>query len=91
MRTFATDHPEFFCFKLDEDDETVYKIPLLTSMTNKEIKVFNETNGDYIKQTEWLRKYIGDIVDDLTIPVTSSILKEWRADSEGKGATLGES
>lgn len=90
MRTYAVDNPEFFCFQIKEDDK-VYKIPLIPSMTNKEIKAFNETGADYVKQVEWLRGYIGDVVDDMIFSITTSILKEWREESESKGATLGES
>lgn len=89
MRTYSVDNPEFFCFELD--DGKAYKIPLITSMKNREIKAFNETGSDYVKQVEWLRGYIGDVVDDLTVPTTTAILRDWREQSESKGATLGES
>ena len=91
MRSFSVDSPEYFCFKIGEEDETVYKIPLGTSMNNREVKVLNEINGDYQKQVEWLRSYIGDVVDDLTVAVTNDICNAWNAATMSKGASMGES
>ena len=65
MRTFGKELTEYFEFQL-EDDEKVYRIPLGGSLTNRELIAFKNTNGDYEAQLEWLRAYIGDVVDDLT-------------------------
>lgn len=89
MRTFGNDSPEFMAFKI-EGNEKVYKIPLAGSMTNKEIIQFEETDGDYKKQLEWLRQYIGNAVDDLTAATTGEILHAWAAESKEQGATPGE-
>ena len=90
MRKFGTDAPEFFVFQLEGDD-TVYKIPLAASMTNRQIAEFDQTNSNYSKQVEWLRGFIGDIVDDLTGSDTRAILQEWLTKSAETGASVGES
>lgn len=90
MRTFKVDNPEFYCFQID-GSEAVYRIPLMGSMNNKEARAFEETDGDYMKQVEWIRTYIGDIVDTLQVGVTSEIISEWASESKGQGASVGES
>ncbi len=91
MRQFGNDAPEFFCFQIG-DDEQIYKIPLAASMNNKMLRSFNETNNNYMKQVEWLRTFIGDVVDDLTPPTTAQILKAWSdTTAEEQGASVGES
>lgn len=91
MRQFGKDAPEFFSFQIEGSDE-VYKIPLAGSMTNREIMAFEDTDGDYRKQVEWLKTFLGDMVDDMTPAQTGDILRVWsQASREEQGATPGES
>lgn len=90
MRTFGKDKPEFFCFQL-EGSEKVYKIPLAASMTNEEALEFSEIAGDYRRQIEWLRRYMGDAVNNLTVGDTAAIFTEWNKESQTQGVTSGES
>lgn len=90
MRTFGTDSPEFMVFKIEGSKET-YKIPLAASLTNKKALEFEECGDDYHKQVEWLRDFIGDMVDEITPTVTGEILREWARQSRGQGAEVGES
>lgn len=90
MRRFATDAPEFFLFQLG-DDETVYKIPLAASMTIGDLKDLDASGNDFLAQVNWLSKFIGDTVNDLTVGDVSGILKAWREESYGQGASVGES
>ena len=90
MRTFGKDSPEFMVFKIEGSEET-YKIPLATSLTNQKAFEFEECGEDYRKQVEWLRGFIGDIVDEITPAVTGEILREWSSQSRGQGADVGES
>ena len=90
MRRFGTDSPEFFVFQIGDSDE-VYKIPLVASLTNKQIVALDEVKEDYRKQIDWLRDFIGDVVDELTATDTAAIMKAWRAASDGEGVTVGES
>ena len=90
MRTFSTDAPEFFAFKL-EGSEDVKKIPLAGSMNNRELIAFEETGRDYRKQVAWLRKYLGDDIDELSPNTTNAILLAWMEESAKTGASVGES
>ena len=90
MRTFGKDKPEFFCFQL-EGSEEVYKIPLAASMTNEEALEFSEIGEDYRKQVEWLKRYMGDAVNGLTVGDTAATFTEWNKESQKQGATPGES
>lgn len=90
MRKFGKELTKYFEFQL-EDDETIYRIPLAGSMTNRELIAFKNTNGDYESQIEWLRTYMGDAVDDLTPAQTGEILRAWSEDTREQGATVGES
>lgn len=90
MRKFGTDAPEFFCFQLGSNKK-VYKIPLAYSLANKELFALEEAEGDYKKQLEWLRAYMGDAVDTLTVRDTGGIFDAWREESEKAGAAVGES
>ena len=87
MRTFGTDKPEFFIFQI-EGSEEVYKIPLAASMPSK---ILLDLRGDFESQIEMLRKYMGDIVDDIPATTLSEILKAWSEESRGQGASVGES
>lgn len=91
MRQFGKDAPEFFCFKL-EGDETVYKIPLAGSMSNLQIAELEEVDNSPKKQMEWMRHFIGDKVEELSLSTTGDIFKEWaKASREVQGTTPGES
>ena len=90
MRTFGKNISEYFEFQL-EGDETIYRIPLAGSMSNRELITFKNTDGDYEKQVEWLRHFIGDTVDDLTPAQTGEILRAWSEDTGKQGASVGES
>lgn len=87
MRKFGTDAPEFFVFQI-EGSEEVYKIPLAASMPSK---VLLDLRGDFASQVEMLRKYMGDIVDEISATTLSDILKAWSEESRGQGASVGES
>lgn len=89
MRTFSTDAPEFFAFKI-EGSEEIKKIPLAGSMNNRDLLAFEETGGDYRKQVEWLRRYIGDAIDELSPATTAAIMKAWMEESAKSGASVGE-
>ena len=93
MRTFGKDAPEFFCFQI-ADDKKVYKVPLAASMPYSVLKRMQEASGDESKfdtQVEMLRKYMGDVVDELDAITLSNILKAWAEASGGQGAEVGES
>lgn len=91
MREFGKDAPEFFCFKL-EDDETVYKIPLAGSLSNKRAAELEEVGNSAARQMEWLRQYIGDKVEEISVATTGEIFKEWvKASADTQGMTPGES
>lgn len=90
MRSFGNDAPEFFVFQLEGSKE-VYKIPLAASLNNRELAKLQEAGEDYAKQTEWLRLFIGDKVDDLTPKTTVDIITAWANASKEQGASPGES
>lgn len=90
MRRFGTDSPEFFLFQIGDSDE-VYKIPLIASLTNRQIVALDDIKGDYKKQVDWLRDFIGDVVDDLAAVDTGAIMRAWRNASDGGDVTVGES
>ncbi len=90
MRTFSVKKTEYFKFQI-EGNEKIYRIPLATSMTNRELLAFKKATGDYESQIEWLRGYIGDAVDDLTPEQTGEIIRAWSKDTSEQGATVGES
>lgn len=90
MREFGKDAPEFFCFKL-EGEETVYKIPLAASMTNKQLAELDEIGQSVSRQMEWLRQFIGDKVEDMQVSTTSEIFRAWGEESKKQGASAGES
>lgn len=90
MRRFSIDAPSLYCFQVGETDE-VYKIPLMGSMNVAEAKEFENTGGDLFEQVEWLRGYVGDIVDVIPVGTIAEIVREWAAESRTQGATVGES
>ena len=90
MRTFSKDVVEYMEFQI-EGDKRVYKIPLASSLTNEQLIKFYKTGGEYTAQVEWLRDFLGNMVDSLTANMTSSILQEWAKQSKDGGAEPGES
>lgn len=93
MRSFRNDAPEFFCFQI-ADDKKVYKIPLAASMPYSLLKKMQKAEGDEGKfdaQVEMLRKYVGDVVDELDAMTLGKILKAWAEASNKQGAEVGES
>ena len=93
MRTFGRELTEFFEFQLEGDDKT-YRIPLAAAMPfgvlNK-ISKASKTEDSLSIQVEMLRKYIGDVVDELPVGVISGILQAWVEESARAGASVGES
>lgn len=93
MRTFGRELTEFFEFQLEGDDKT-YRIPLAAAMPfgvlNKISKV-SKTEDSLSIQVEMLRKYMGDVVDELPVGVISGILQAWVEESARAGASVGES
>ena len=49
MRKFGKDSPEFFVFQIEGSKKT-YKIPLAASLTIKQIKAFEKTEGGLYEQ-----------------------------------------
>ena len=90
MRKFGKELTKYFEFQL-EDDETIYRIPLAGSLTNRELVAFESTNGEYRAQVGWLRNFLGDVVDDLTPAQTGEILRAWLEATREQGASVGES
>lgn len=93
MRTFGRELTEFFEFQLEGDDKT-YRIPLAAAMPfgvlNK-IQKASKTEDSLAIQVEMLRKYMGDVVDELPVGVISGILQGWVEESAKAGASVGES
>lgn len=93
MRTFGRELTEFFEFQLEGDDKT-YRIPLAASMPfgvlNK-IQKASKSEDSLAIQVDMLRKYMGDIVDELPVGVISGILQAWVEESAKAGASVGES
>ena len=93
MRHFGTDAPEFFVFKIG-DSEKLYKIPLAASMPMSDLMYMEEAVSDrerFKAQYEILKKYAGDVVDELPAGTISEILQAWLDESNGVGASVGES
>lgn len=94
MRQFGKDKPELMSFKLG-DSEKVYTIPLAASMPATQIlcmqKAYKEGDAAALEfQIEMLRKYIGDIADDLTAGDVRDIINAWGVESSKQGAEPGE-
>lgn len=93
MRTFAKSGTSFFEFQL-EGEEQVYKIPLAADMPMTVLNdMYEKSNtGDrFMSQVEMLRKYMGDVVDELSAGTLSDILRAWSDESTQAGASVGES
>ena len=93
MRTFFKSGTSFFEFQL-EGEKQVYRIPLAADMP---LTVLNEmyeasnTGDRFMSQVEMLRKYMGDVVDELSAGTLSDILRAWSEESTKAGASTGES
>lgn len=95
MRRFGTDAPQLFMFQYGDSDE-IYKVPLAGSLPNTELLEMRDADNidhftGFIRQKEMLRKYIGDIVDEMSTTTISEILQAWAEESNKQGATVGES
>lgn len=92
MRKFGKDAPEFMEFQIEGSKKT-YKIPLAASLPVGDLMAMKEAGADNLfeVQVKILRKHIGDVVDDLPIATVSAILKAWGEESNGQGASVGES
>ena len=93
MRTFPKSGTSYFEFQL-EGEEQVYKIPLTADMPMAVLNDMYEASntGDrFMSQVEMLRKYMGDVVDELSAGTLSDILRAWSDESTQAGATVGES
>lgn len=93
MRTFGRELTEFFEFQLEGDDKT-YRIPLAAAMpfgVLNNIQKASKSEDSLAIQVEMLRKYMGDVVDELPVGVISGILQAWVEESAKAGASVGES
>ena len=93
MRTFPKSGTSYFEFQL-EGEERVYKIPLAADMPMTVLNDMYEasnTSDRFMSQVEMLRKYMGDVVDELSAGTLSDILRAWSDESTQAGATVGES
>lgn len=93
MRKFGQEAAKVFEFVL-EGSEKVYEIPLAASLPSAELLKLQEADekGEgFFAQREMLRKYMGDIVDDLSVATLGEILKAWAEESTAQGEDPGES
>ena len=93
MRTFGRELTEFFEFQLEGDDKT-YRIPLAAAMpfgVLNRIQKASKSEDSLSVQVDMLRKYMGDVVDELPVGVISGILQAWVEESAKAGASVGES
>lgn len=93
MRTIGVKTVGSFEFKLENND-TVYKVPFAADLPYSVLQQIRETvNTDdrFPAQVEMLRKYMGDVVDDLSAGTLSEILTAWGEESMEAGASVGES
>lgn len=92
MRKFGENKVKRFEFQLEGDDK-VYSIPLVADMPYSVLdRMRNATEDEsFPVQVEMLRKYMGDIVDDLSVGMLSEILRAWSEESTKSGASVGES
>ena len=78
MRKFGKEAAKVFEFQI-EGSEKIYEIPLAASLPSAELLKLQEADekGEgFFAQREMLRKYMGDIVDELTVSTLGDILKE---------------
>lgn len=92
MRKFEKTKQVFFEFQI-EGSKKVYKVPIAASMPITEMLYLKEQDakGKGLEaQIEMLRKYMGDVVDELTSEMVTEILREWAKESQDIGASAGE-
>lgn len=92
MRKFEKTKEVFFEFQI-EGSKKVYKVPVAASMPITEMLYLKEQDakGKGLEaQIEMLRKYMGDVVDELTSEMVTEILREWAKESQDFGASVGE-
>lgn len=93
MRKFGKEAAKVFEFLL-EGSEKIYGIPLAASLPSGELfdlQKAEEKGEGFLAQREMLRKYMGDIVDELTVTTLEDILKAWAEESRAQGEDPGES
>lgn len=92
MRRFGNTGAEYFEFQLEGSKKT-YRIPVAASMPYSVLSKLRSATSDeaFPVQVEMLRKYMGDVVDELSVGVLSDILRAWSAESKDAGADVGES
>lgn len=100
MRTFGKDTPEFFTFTID-GEETVYKLPLVSSLPFEKALKFAEiaaiqddavSNFEAMKlQHSLIREYMGERADELSTSKLVEIFDAWMGATADSGATAGES
>lgn len=99
MRHFGKDAPEFMAFTVGDDD-TVYKMPLPSSLPFDASIRFAECasmpDGEGAVaamrlQLDLLRDAMGDKADRLTSGQVAEIFEAWSEDQAETGATTGES
>ena len=94
MRTFGTDSPEFMAFKLAGRDET-YKLPLASSMPMSVLIELSDAAAkggpDVLRcQLDLLRRYLGDVADEMTAAQVADIFTAWNDESTEQGASASE-
>lgn len=95
MRKFGVEAKEYLSFQLEGSDE-IYQIPLAASMPVSVLLSMQDAEGrggddGFRAQINMLRKYMGDVVDDLSAGTVADILQAWSKESQSQGATVGES
>lgn len=94
MRKFGTDKPELMEFQIG-DSGKIYTMPLAASMPANVLIEMSEVSDNDIEtfkfQYKLLKRYIGEVVDDLTARDIRAIVDAWVEESEKQGAEVGES
>ena len=93
MRKFGKEAAKVFEFQI-EGSEKVYAIPLAASLPSAELlklREADEKGEGFLAQREMLRKYMGDIVDNLSVATLGEIFKAWAEESTAQGEDPGES
>lgn len=91
MRTFGTDSPQFFAFKIEGHDE-IFKMPLASSLPlGKVLELDDGTAEEQIRRNiNLFKEYIGDVIYELPAGVFVQIVEEWKRTTADSGAELGE-
>lgn len=92
MRTFGESNVKRFEFKLEGSDR-IYGIPLAADMPYSILDRMRNASAEesFPAQVDMLRKYMGNVVDELTVGTLSDILRAWSEESNKTGASVGES